>query len=166
MKKIILPLVALSFLASCANNETKETKTEAPKVETTAKAPQFFGEKITEDGAVPSDSLQAMMGDKTELNCKLSGKIDAVCQKKGCWMELKNTDGTSLRVTFKDYGFFMPKDGAGLTAIIDGIAKVEVTSIADLQEYAKDDGQSKEDIAKITEPKKELVFEAKGVILK
>ena len=26
MKKIILPLVALSLLASCANNETKETK--------------------------------------------------------------------------------------------------------------------------------------------
>jgi hypothetical protein len=81
-------------------------------------------------------------------------------------MELKNNDGTSLRVTFKDYSFFMPKDGAGLTAIVDGIAKVEVTSVADLQEYAKDDGKSKEDIAKITEPLKELVFEAKGVILK
>lgn len=166
MKKIILPFVALSLLVSCANNETKESKTEVPKVETTAKAPQFFGEKITEDGAVPSDSLQAMMGVKTELNCKLSGKIDAVCQKKGCWMELKNNDGTSLRVTFKDYAFFMPKDGAGLTAIVDGIAKVEVTSIADLQEYAKDDGKTKDEIAAITEPQKELVFEAKGVILK
>ncbi|MBK8328994.1 MAG: DUF4920 domain-containing protein [Bacteroidetes bacterium] len=31
-----------------------------------------------------------------------------MCQKKGCWMELKNNDGTTLRVTFKDYGF-MPK---------------------------------------------------------
>jgi hypothetical protein len=166
MKKIILPFLAIALLASCANNESKETKTDAAKTEVSAKAPQFFGEKITEDGATPSDSLKAMMGDKTELNCKLSGKVDAVCQKKGCWMELKNNDGTSLRVTFKDYAFFMPKDGAGLTAIVDGIAKVEVTSVADLQEYAKDDGKSKEDIAKITEPLKELVFEAKGVILK
>lgn len=166
MKKIILPFLAIALLASCANNESKETKTDAAKTAVSAKAPQFFGEKITEDGATPSDSLKAMMGDKTELNCKLSGKVDAVCQKKGCWMELKNNDGTSLRVTFKDYAFFMPKDGAGLTAIVDGIAKVEVTSVADLQEYAKDDGKSKEDIAKITEPLKELVFEAKGVILK
>jgi hypothetical protein len=80
-------------------------------------------------------------------------------------MELKNNDGTTMRVTFKDYGFFMPKDCSGKTAIVEGIAKVEVTSIEDLKEYAKDDGQSKEDIAKITEPQKELVFEAKGVIL-
>ena len=60
----------------------------------------------------------------------------------------------------------MPKDASGLTAIIDGVAKIDVTTVADLQEYAKDDGKSKEQIAAITEPKKELVFEAKGVILK
>jgi hypothetical protein len=60
----------------------------------------------------------------------------------------------------------MPKDAAGRTAIISGIAKVEETSIADLQEYAKDAGKSKEEIAAITEPKQELAFEASGVILK
>lgn len=166
MKKIILSLFAATLLVSCENSPTADAKKEEAKVETSAKAPQFFGEKITEDGAMPTDSLKAMMGDKTELACKLTGKVDAVCQKKGCWMELKNADGTAMRVTFKDYAFFMPKDGAGLTAIVDGMAKVEVTSVADLKEYAKDDGKSAEDIAKITEPLKELVFEAKGVILK
>jgi len=168
MKKYLLPLVALAFLASCGETEKKENGAETPKTESAvAKAPQFFGEKITEEGAVPMDSLKAMMGDKTELNCKLSGKIDAVCQKKGCWMELKGTaEGSKLRVTFKDYAFFMPKDGAGLTAIVDGIAKVEETSVADLKEYAKDDGQSQAEVDAIKEPLKELVFEAKGVILK
>jgi hypothetical protein len=151
MKKIILLATMAIFLFSCKNEATKT---------------EFFGEKITEEGAVPTDSLKSMMGEKTELNCKLSGKIDAVCQKKGCWMELKNTDGTSMRVTFKDYAFFMPKDASGRTAIVDGIAKIEVTSVADLQEYAKDDGKNKEEIAAITEPLSELVFEAKGVILK
>jgi hypothetical protein len=48
---------------------------------------------------------------------------------------------------------------------MDGIAKVEVTSIADLKEYAKDAGENKANIEAIKEPKKELVFEAKGVIL-
>lgn len=153
------------MLAACENAPSTEAKKEA-KVEAPAKAPQFFGEKITEDGAMPTDSLKAMMGDKTEMDCKLSGKVEAVCQTKGCWMELKNADGTAMRVTFKDYAFFMPKDASGLTAVVDGKAKIEVTSIADLKEYAKDDGKSPEDIAKITEPKSELVFEAKGVILK
>jgi hypothetical protein len=59
----------------------------------------------------------------------------------------------------------MPLDAAGKTAIMDGIAKVEVTSIADLKEYAKDAGENKANIEAIKEPKKELVFEAKGVIL-
>jgi hypothetical protein len=60
----------------------------------------------------------------------------------------------------------MPLDCAGKTAIVDGIAKVDVTSIDDLKEYAKDDGKKQEEIDAINEPKKELVFEAKGVILK
>ncbi len=160
MKSILAILLVTITFFSC--NETTEKKS----TENTSNSPQFFGEKITEDGAKPIDSLTAMMGTQTELACKLSGKIEAVCQKKGCWMELKNGDSSTVRVTFKDYGFFMPKDASGRTAIIDGIAKVEVTSVADLQEYARDDKKSKEEVAAITEPLSELVFEAKGVILK
>lgn len=171
MKKLLCSVLAVSLFAACGESGTSDKKAEAPSAETPSEpkagaAPQYFGEKITEDGAVPTDSLKAMMGDKTELACKLSGKVESVCQKKGCWMELKNADGSAMRVTFKDYGFFMPKDASGLTAIVDGIAKVEVTSVADLREYAKDDGKSQTDIDAIKEPLKELVFEAKGVILK
>jgi len=165
MYKLISFLFLAVLFVACndksAENPDKKTNTEA-----SAGAPQFFGEKITEEGAVPTDSLAALMGQDTMKNCKLSGTIDAVCQKKGCWMELKNASGANIRVTFKDYAFFMPKDASGKTAIVDGFGKVEVTSVADLQEYAKDDGKSKEEIAAIKEPLKELVFEAKGVILK
>jgi hypothetical protein len=106
------------------------------------------------------------MGDKTELQVKLSATVDAVCQKKGCWMDLKSGDSSTLRVTFKDYGFFVPKDAAGKQAVVQGIAKIEETSVADLKEYAKDAGKSTEEIEAIKEPKKELVFEATGVIIK
>lgn len=163
MKKLILITLTAALFAACNDSSKKEVG--APTADTKTKT-EYFGEKITEEGAKPTDSLKAMMGNDTMLNCKLIGKIDAVCQKKGCWMELKNADGSSIRVTFKDYGFFMPKDASGRTAIVDGFAKVDVTSVAELQEFAKDDGKSKEQIAAITEPKKELVFEAKGVILK
>ncbi|GBL36289.1 hypothetical protein EMGBS15_18840 [Filimonas sp.] len=139
MKRILILAITASLFTACKDAATETTA----KTEKTEAKPIYLGEKITEDGAMPSDSLLAMMGSNTELACKLSGKIDAVCQKKGCWMELKNTDGSAMRVTFKDYGFFMPKDCAGKTAIVDGMAKVEVTSVADLQEYAKDDGKIK-----------------------
>jgi hypothetical protein len=100
------------------------------------------------------------------MTTKVTAKIEDVCQKKGCWMNLVDNKGNKVRVTFKDYAFFMPKDAAGKTAIVEGVAMIDETSIADLKEYAKDAGKTKEDIDKIKEPKRELVFEASGVILK
>lgn len=161
MKEILLSLVLITTLFACKENEgnnSASTQKIAPDAMT------YYGEKITPDNAEPISKLQSMMGDKQELNCKLSGSVNAVCKKKGCWMVLKQ-DSTEMRVTFKDYGFFMPLDCEGKNAIIDGVAKIEVTSVADLKEYAKDDGQTKEQIDAINEPLKELVFEAKGVIL-
>lgn len=125
----------------------------------------YYGEKITADSAIDINELKSAMGNLTELAIKVKGPVSAICQKKGCWMDLSFSDSTTMRVTFKDYGFFMPKDGSGKTAIIRGVAKIEETSVADLQEYARDAGKSEAEVAAIASPEKELVFEADGVIL-
>lgn len=164
MKKLlIVALTALAFTA--CETGTKETET---KTESTAKTEtlQYFGEKITEDGALPVEQIATLLKDTTAVAVKLSGTVTAACQTKGCWMTLKNPQGDDLRVTFKDYAFFVPKDCAGKTAIIDGIARIETTSVADLKEYAKDDKKTQAEIDAITEPLNEMVFEAKGVLLK
>ena len=70
-----------------------------------------------------------------------------------------------MRVTFKNYAFFMPKDLSGKKVVVDGFAYVETTSVADLQHYAQDAGKSKAEIEKITQPKRELLFEAAGVLI-
>ena len=100
------------------------------------------------------------------LDIKLTGKIIEVCQKKGCWMVMNIGEGKSMRVKFKDYSFFVPKDASGKTIIIEGKAFSETTSVATLQHYAEDAGKSKEEISKITVPETEIGFEAHGVILK
>lgn len=125
-----------------------------------------FGAKIDEKGAISVDELVAKMEGKTEMPAKVQGKILEVCQTKGCWMTLEKTDGTSMRVTFKDYAFFVPKNISGKTVIMNGIAAVNTTTIDELKHYAEDAGKSKEEIEKITAPKNELVFEADGVIIK
>lgn len=166
MKKILL-IGAVAIMASCSNNSPKKEQTaSADSSAVSTSAEQYFGDKITAENAKPISELRSMMGDKTELAVKLEAPVDAVCQKKGCWMDLKTAEGETMRVTFKDYGFFVPKDAAGKQAVVEGVAKVEETSVADLKEYAKDAGKSKEEIEAIKEPKKELVFEASGVILK
>lgn len=151
-------------LMACQTGDNNKTTT-AEKAQTTA-AVQTFGEKITEEGAVGVEQLSTLLKDTTAVPAKLTGTVTAACQTKGCWMTMKNPNGEDLRVTFKDYAFFVPKDCAGKTAIIDGTARVEITSVADLKEFAKDDKKTQAEIDAITEPLKEVVFEAKGVILK
>ena len=71
-----------------------------------------------------------------------------------------------MRVTFKDYGFFVPKDCAGKTAVIQGKAYLDTTSVEDLRHYAMDGGMTEEEAtAKYTEPEVAISFEATGVAL-
>lgn len=131
-----------------------------------ANAQTVHGKKISEDGALPAPELVAKLGDKPEMTTKIQGTVASVCKVKGCWMEVKTADGKTMRVTFKDYGFFVPKDIAGKQVVFEGIAQQTTTSVAELKHYAEDAGKSKAEIAKITEPEKALTFVADGVIVK
>ena len=70
---------------------------------------------------------------------------------------------TKVRVTFKDYSFFMPKDLAGKRIVAEGMLKEDVLSEADARHYAEDAGKSKKEIEKIKGDQRELTFEATGV---
>ena len=71
-----------------------------------------------------------------------------------------------MRIRFKDYGFFMPKDCSGKEVIFEGKAFYDTTTVEMLKHYAMDGGKSKEEIEKITEPEINLSFLASGVLLK
>ena len=80
-------------------------------------------------------------------------------------MTLEMPNGDPMRVTFKDYAFFMPMDIVGKNVVLDGLAKKQTISVETLRHYAEDAKKSPEEVAKITDPKKELAFEAKGVVI-
>ena len=126
----------------------------------------YHGKKITETGAIPATQLATKMADKTEMSAKVEGTVESVCKMKGCWMKVRTGDGQTMRVTFKDYGFFVPKDIVGKTVVVEGTAETSTTPVADLRHYAQDAGKSKAEVEKITEPEKELTFVADGVIVK
>lgn len=131
-----------------------------------AQAQEKFGKKINEKSAIAATELPAKMGDKESMSSKVTGTVESVCQAKGCWMKLKMDNGETMRVTFKDYGFFVPKDIAGKTVVVEGVAEKKTTPVSELRHYAEDAGKSKAEIAQITEPKNELAFVAEGVIVK
>jgi len=131
-----------------------------------AQAQEKFGKKINEKSAIEVSQLPVKMGDKESMNTKVTGTVESVCQAKGCWMKLKMDNGETMRVTFKDYGFFVPKDIAGKTVVVEGLAQKKTTPVSELRHYAEDAGKSKAEIAQITDPKDELAFVANGVIVK
>ena len=147
MKNIFI--LTLCIMASCAHPSEN-----------------FYGEKIDNTGVVTLAEAKATMSEDKALNVKLSGEILETCSNKGCWMTMKMDDGQEMRVTFKDYGFFVPKEGVqGKLAIIQGEAVKEITDVETLQHYAEDAGKSESEIAAITEPKEEYNFVASGVII-
>lgn len=95
----------------------------------------------------------------------LKGTVSEVCQAKGCWLTMNAGPGETMMVTFKDYAFFVPKDIAEREVILSGQAYYQTTPVVELRHYAEDAGKSEEEIAAITEPKRELRFLASGVQL-
>jgi hypothetical protein len=81
-------------------------------------------------------------------------------------MKVDKGNGETMMVTFKDYGFFVPFESAGKTAIMKGFAYYDTVSVEMLRHYAEDAGKSKEEIEAITEPEYDIAFEASGVVLK
>jgi len=130
------------------------------------KSMDFYGNKISETDAVKYEDVEQEAYDKGRIQTQISGTILETCPKKGCWMTMA-TESDTVFVRFRDYGFFVPTEGAeGKTAFIEGDLFVDTISVRMLQHYAKDAGKSKEEIAQITEPELGLSFTADGVIIK
>lgn len=146
---------------ACNSGKNSSTAAAAPK------DGKHFGAMIDGKKAIPYDALLTKMEKTDSLNAKVTGKVSAVCLKKGCWMTMvSDVPGKpDMRITFKDYAFFMPKDIVGKRVVIDGFARVETTSVDVLRHFAEDAGKSKEEIAAINKPLRELAFEAAGVLI-
>ncbi|MDP2273165.1 MAG: DUF4920 domain-containing protein [Archangium sp.] len=94
------------------------------------------GEKLKGAEAVELSKLLASPTDYEGKTVAVEAKIRKACEKKGCWMELAGTEkGPGVRVTFKDYGFFVPLDSAGSTAKVEGVVKVALLEEARAKHY-------------------------------
>lgn len=92
---------------------------------------------------------------------RLDGQIMDVCKKKGCWMVFR--DGkVQLRVKFKGYKFFVPRDAHKRRAIVQGVLSAKTISEAMAKHYAEESGNP-EAAKKIKGPQKVLAFMATGV---
>lgn len=93
----------------------------------------------------------------------VEGEIVEVCQTKGCWMTFMDGD-KEMRVRFKDYAFFVPRDCGGRKARIEGVFEVKDVPADEARHYLEDAGKH-EEAAKITGPVPSYTFMASGVMI-
>jgi hypothetical protein len=176
IKQFIAPLSMVALLAiSCTKSVKTTTSAHSNIASSQAKVVSketqsdgmTFGKTISAKGAVSYDDMRSKLSKTTKLdNVKVTGMVEAVCQAKGCWMNIVSEKGApSMHVDFKDYAFFMPKDLAGKKVVMLGNAVKKVISVEELCHFAADEGKSKEEIAKIKNPKEEVTFVASGVLI-
>ena len=162
MKKLSFLVVMIMMAFSC-NGQTKSNQAN------TADEAKSFGKRINKKASITASELASQynsMAISDTVNVKLTAKVINVCQAKGCWMTLDLGNGDDMMVKFKDYGFFVPTDISGKDVIVNGKAYIAEVSVDEQKHYAEDAGKPKEEVSKITAPKRTYLFEADGVLLK
>lgn len=103
---------------------------------------EVFGSPL--DAAGPAIGLRELVSKSDEYLDKevlVTTRIAKVCQKKGCFFVAQEGEAMA-RVTFKDYGFFIPTDSGGKTVTLAGTFTRGELSAEKARHYRKDLGEA------------------------
>jgi len=102
---------------------------------------------------------KAIAGGGSDKPVLVSGEVEAVCQKKGCWMVVK--DGTqTARVLMKDHAFAVPMDSRGKPVLVEGTLSSRTFDEAQVKHLEQDRGG---DPSKVSGSRSEHVLTATGI---
>ena len=124
----------------------------------------FGKENINKD--LKNLNLQTLINNFDQYKSKpvlLKATVKKVCQAKGCWAQVEDENGLSVRAIMKGHGFSLPKEIIGKTVFLEGKMEQPILKAATIRHYMKDDGQPEEVISKITKDAKVFQFTANEV---
>lgn len=165
---VLLCFVVITLL-SCKNTEN-ESGTEVVENNSSKMAYAVYGEEFSPGKELNANEMsrefsELKAGDTIEVSFR--SRVESVCKNKGCWMTMElPEEQENVMVKFLDYGFFVPKDIDNKEVVVNGKAYVTEVSVEEQRHYAEDNGDTEEEIAAITQPKKTLSFLADGVLIK
>jgi len=93
------------------------------------------------------------------------GTISEVCQNKGCWMVVGD-GGEHVRVEFKDYGFFVPRESQGKKVKLQGKLSDKTISPEAAEHMASEMKDPPIKSGEVKEQQNITVFVASGVLIK
>jgi uncharacterized protein DUF4920 len=122
-KTSLRPALALCLLlVACRSKPPVAAQAPAPPREV-----KTYGQPLAAGETLPVSTLVAKPDGYAGKPVTVEGTVRSACTNRGCWLELAEAgkaDAAGCRVTFKDYGFFVPVDSAGKTARVEGVVNV------------------------------------------
>jgi hypothetical protein len=104
-----------------------------------------LGKPLAAENPIALATLLAHSENYVGKTVQVKGKIAAVCQEMGCWLDLVNDAGQKIRIKVNDGEIEFPKDASGKTAIAEGtFNKIVLTrdqAILQAQEEAQESGR-------------------------
>ncbi|NNK52709.1 MAG: DUF4920 domain-containing protein [Xanthomonadales bacterium] len=140
--RVIAPVAIVALLAAAQGQAASDGAVRLSEPTESTSSYELFGERLPASG-------EAMgLGELIENSSQYQGgevlvhtRIAKVCQKKGCFF-VATEGAATARITFKDYGFFIPTDSGGKQATLHGVFSRQPVSQAEAEHYAKDLGES------------------------
>jgi Domain of unknown function (DUF4920) len=112
-------LAALSLSVACSRSDHAAPSASAPAAAERAPAGTLaLGERITSPVVPLADVAKDPVRFQDHVFAT-TGKITAVCQEMGCWMQLEDASG-SAHVRMHGHTFFVPKTSPGHVARVQG----------------------------------------------
>lgn len=111
--------IALAILLIFSHAAVADVTRLSEPVEVTDDA-EVFGAPL--DADAKSASLETLLdnpADYLDTSVRVEARISQVCQKKGCFM-IASAGDRAVRISFKDYAFFVPTDTSGKTVTLTG----------------------------------------------
>jgi hypothetical protein len=165
MKFLIIIFAVLVVSCDKKSNEIKNSDFSYSKIdEIHTDSTNFFGESLKLKSVVPVSLTEAVDKKTYDTDIRLKGYVTNSCKKKGCWLILQDGNKT-VRVTFKDYSFFVPIGFKEKQVVLEGQLKQEVVPESVRKHLAEDEGKSEEELEKISGDELEYSFVASSVLV-
>jgi hypothetical protein len=139
--QLLLSMMLVGIVPALFAAQSGVTRLSEP-VEVTA-THEFFGGTLPEGGEpISLADLMNNSQDYLDQEVLVETRIAKVCQKKGCFFVAQQGPST-VRVSFKDYGFFIPTDAGGKEVVLLGTFSRKSVSQEEAEHYAADLGETK-----------------------
>jgi hypothetical protein len=140
---IMIRFAAIALLLAMTGTvcaaDTRDVVRLSEPVEQTADS-ETFGAPL--DTSVPIVALSEIAGDGDSYvgkSVRVTARVSQVCRKKGCFFIAQEGDAV-IRVSFRDYGFFVPTDAGGKRVTFVGEVVAKVVTSEEAEHFADDLG--------------------------